>query len=205
VRGFRIELGEIEAALDSHPEVGQAVVVAHSDESDKRLVAYVVAGREAEEVALFAELRRHLAERLPDYMMPARFIRLEQMPLTPNGKVDRRALPAPATTRPDLGHPFVAPGTPTEEVLASIWSRVLGIEQVGIHDNFFELGGDSLSATQLVSQVRKSFDLELPLRALFEHPTIARLSLVFEEALVQQVDALTDEEAERLLEEGNEC
>jgi amino acid adenylation domain-containing protein len=200
VRGFRIELGEVEAALNSHPDVKEAVVAAHSDVGDKRLVAYVV-GREAEESALTSALRRHLDERLPAYMMPARFVVLERMPLTPNGKIDRRALPSPAAARPDLGHPFVAPSTPTEEALAHIWSRVLGLDRVGLHDNFFELGGNSLSATQLVSQVRKSFDVELPLRALFEHPTVAALALVFEDALVRQMDELTDEEAERLLEE----
>ncbi|HEY0172389.1 MAG TPA: amino acid adenylation domain-containing protein [Pyrinomonadaceae bacterium] len=205
VRGFRIEPGEIESALNSHTGVGEAVVAAHGDVGDKRLVAYVVAAHgdgSAEQAALTAELRRHLGERLPDYMMPARFVFLERMPLTPNGKVDRRALPAPAAARPDLGHPFVAPSTPTEEALAHIWSKVLGLDRVGVHDNFFELGGNSLSATQLVSQLRKSFDIELPLRALFEHPTVAALALVFEEALVRQMDELTDEEANRLLEEG---
>ncbi|MDT5268370.1 MAG: hypothetical protein QOH49_556 [Acidobacteriota bacterium] len=201
VRGFRIELGEIEAALNSHPYVVEAAVAAHSDGGDKSLVAYVVAARESEQTALTSELRRHLGERLPGYMMPARFVVLEQMPLTPNGKVDRHALPAPAAARPDLGHLFVAPSTPTEEALAHLWSKVLGLDRVGIHDDFFELGGHSLSATQLVSQVRKSFDVELPLRSLFEHPTVARLALVFEDALVRQMNELSDEEAERLLEE----
>ncbi|HEY6186081.1 MAG TPA: amino acid adenylation domain-containing protein [Pyrinomonadaceae bacterium] len=202
VRGHRIELGEIEAALGDHPGVSQAVVAAHIADSDKLLIAYVEASREAATSELAAELRLHLKERLPDYMMPARFVILDEMPLTPNGKVDRRALPAPATARPDLGHPYVAPGTAVEEALARIWSGVLGLDRVGIHDDFFELGGNSLSATQLVSQLRRSFEIELPLRALFEHPTISELALVFEDALVSQVDELTDEEAERLLEEG---
>jgi amino acid adenylation domain-containing protein len=198
VRGFRVELGEVEAALGTHPNVSQAVVAAHREQEDKRLVAYVVAGG-AEESELTAELRRHLKERLPDYMLPARFVFLEEMPLTPNGKVDRRALPAPAAARPDLGRPYVAPETATEEALARIWSRVLGLDRVGLHDDFFELGGDSLLATQLVSQVRQSFQVELPLRSLFEHPTVAGLAPVFEDVLVRQMDDMTDEEAEHLL------
>jgi len=173
LRGYRIELGEIEAGLLEHGSVGQAVVVAREDVAgDKRLVAYVVA---ADSVAPDAgELRAHLQRSLPDYMVPSAFVVLEVLPLTPNGKVDRKALPAPEG-RPEIAE-YVAPRTPTEEVLAGIWSEVLRVERVGVHDNFFELGGHSLLAMRLVARVRDEFKIELPLRALFETPSAGALA-----------------------------
>jgi amino acid adenylation domain-containing protein len=173
VRGFRIELGEIEAALALHGAVREVVVMAREDEpGDKRLVAYHVATRGV----AASELRGFLKEKLPEYMVPAAFEQLEALPLTPNGKVDRKALPAPQSGRSGLEVAFVAPRTPAEEALARIWSEVLGIAGVGVEDNFFELGGHSLLATQVVSRVRRALDVELPLRALFERPTIAALA-----------------------------
>ena len=131
---------------------------------------------------LVPQLRGFLQERLPNYMVPAAFVRLDALPLTPNGKVDRQALPQPQPTRSVLEAPFVGPRTPVEEVIAGIWRQLLGLEQVGIHDNFFELGGHSLLATQVISRLRAAFQMELPLRRLFETPTIAELALAIEKA-----------------------
>ncbi|HVR96838.1 MAG TPA: amino acid adenylation domain-containing protein [Thermoanaerobaculia bacterium] len=174
VRGFRIELGEVEAALAAHPQVRQAVVVAREDAGERRLAAYVVGEAAAD------ELRRHLLERLPDYMVPAAFVTLVALPLTTHGKVDRRALPAPAAARETRG--YVPPRGPIEEMLAGLWAEVLGIERVGAHDDFFDLGGHSLLATQAVSRARVAFGVELPLRALFDRPTVAGLAVVVEAA-----------------------
>lgn len=169
IRGFRIELGEIESALNSHPEVQEAVVVAREgDHGDKAIVAYVVCN-------MPEILRAYLASKLPNYMLPAYFVRLDSLPLTPNGKIDRRALPEPDMSRATLEESFVAPRSAIENQLADIWAELLDIERVGIHDNFFELGGHSLKATQVVSRIRDTFQIELPLRSLFEKPTVAEL------------------------------
>jgi amino acid adenylation domain-containing protein len=174
VRGFRIELGEIEAVLDQHSAVRQAVVVVREDEpGDKRLVAYVVP-EQGQEITT-SELHRFVKAKLPDYTVPAAFMLLEALPLTPNGKVDRRALPVPDAARPELDVSLLAPRTPVEEVLAGVWTQVLGVQQLGIHDNFFELGGHSLLATQIIARIRELFQVDLPLRSLFEEPTVAGL------------------------------
>ena len=171
IRGFRVELGEIEAALRQHPQVREAVVVAREDvPGDKRLAGYVVPEGEAPGVAA---LRGFLKDLLPDYMVPTAWATLDALPLNRNGKVDRRALPAPDVAR---GEGYVAPRTATEEVLAAVWAEVLRVERVGIEDNFFELGGHSLLATRVVSRIREVFRAELPLRALFEAPTVAALA-----------------------------
>jgi amino acid adenylation domain-containing protein len=174
VRGFRIELGEIEAALLACPEVAEAVVLARRDTpGDVRLVAYVV-GRQGEaEEDLAGALRRPLAERLPEHMLPAVFVRLPALPLTPNGKVDRKALPAPEWR---AGTAYLAPRTALEEVLAGFFAEVLGVSRVGVQDGFFRLGGHSLLATQLVSKVQGAFRVKLPLRRLFETPTVEALA-----------------------------
>jgi amino acid adenylation domain-containing protein len=186
IRGFRIELGEIEAALLQHLDVREAVVIVREDiPGDKRLVAYVVPKVEAvleAAIPTVGELRSFLLAKLPDYMVPGAFVFLEAMPLTPNGKIDRRALPAPDTSHRELEDNFVAPNTPTEEILAAIWAEVLGLQLVGINDNFFELGGHSLLATQIISRIREAFKIELPLRHLFEAPTIASLGHSIETA-----------------------
>jgi aspartate racemase len=202
VRGFRIEPGEIESALASHEAVRDALVVARADEAgEKQLVAYVV-GASGEEVPGTSQLRQFLRERLPEHMIPSLFISLDQFPLTINGKVDYRALPAPSAAQAVIETAFVAPSTMTEEILARIWSKVLSVKRISIHDNFFELGGNSLSATQLVSQVRHTLEVELPLRDLFQYPTIAQLAVPIEEALIMQVDELTDQEAEEILKDS---
>ena len=175
IRGFRIELGEIEALLTQHPEVQQAVVVAIDHQGDKRLVAYIVPHVETRNFASL-QLCQFLKEKLPEYMIPSAFVLLEALPLTPNGKIDRRALPAPENNNIELDSNFIAPRTEVEKIIASIWTEVLGVPQVGIHDNFFELGGHSLLATQVISRLRAKFEAEFPLRCLFESPTVAGLS-----------------------------
>jgi amino acid adenylation domain-containing protein len=198
VRGFRIELGEIESVLREHESVNEAVVIALEDKgNEKRLAAYVVTAQGASRN--ISELRNSLKERLPDYMIPSAFVYLDALPLTSHGKIDRRALPAPDAERPALAEAFIAPRTPTEKSLASIWTKLLGINRVGINDNYFELGGDSLLATQLVSQLRGVFEVELPLVNLFQYPTLAELATSIEEAIIEQMEEISDEEAEQLL------
>jgi amino acid adenylation domain-containing protein len=167
VRGFRIELGEIEAVLAQHPAVAQAVVVARDDGDDRRLVAYVVPAGTAPSPE---ELRARVRTKLPEFMEPAAFVFLDALPLTPNRKVDRKALPAPTMT--EAAAAFTAPRNPAEELLAEIWAGVLRLERMGIDEDFFALGGHSLLATQLMSRVRRVFGRTLPVRALFERPTI---------------------------------
>ncbi len=175
IRGFRIELGEIENALRRHPKLLEVVVLAREEQpGDKRLAAYFVS--RPDQSATANELRIFLKEKLPDYMVPSAFISLVALPLTANGKVDRKRLPAPDQARPELHGNHVAPGTPTEITVAGIWCEVLRLKQSGVHDNFFELGGDSLLAIQVVSRLRQSFGVEVPLTALFEASTVAALA-----------------------------
>lgn len=180
LRGYRIELGEIEAVLNEYPAVQQAVVVAREDApGDKRLAAYIVLQNivlQKDQTAMVDDLRSHMMQQVPAYMVPSAFVLLETLPLTPNGKVDRRALPAPDDTRPELREAFVAPRTPIEEMVTGIWSQVLGIEQIGIHDDFFTLGGQSLLATQVTSRLRTALQVEVPLRTFFEASTVAQLA-----------------------------
>jgi amino acid adenylation domain-containing protein len=176
MRGFRIELGEIEAVLIQHPHVMEtAVIIQEEGCLNKRLVAYFVSNLTLALIPSYI-LRDFLKEKLPDYMLPSFFIELEALPLTPNGKVDRRALVQLSINSCQLPEEtFVAPRTPEEELLAGIWAEILDVEQVGIHDNFFELGGHSLLATQVMSRIRDTFSCELPLRHLFESPTVSSL------------------------------
>ncbi len=175
VRGFRIELGEIETVLGQHSLVREAVVTVREDvPGDQRLVAYLVP--DPSQTPTAGELRTYVNQRLPEYMVPSAYVPLERLPLTPNGKVDRKALPAPDMARPDLDQAFVAPRLPIEEVVARIWASVLGVERVSVHDNFFTLGGHSLLATQVMSRLRDTLNVELPLRTLFEAPTVAALA-----------------------------
>ncbi|NIR48175.1 amino acid adenylation domain-containing protein [candidate division KSB1 bacterium] len=180
IRGFRIELGEIEAALVQHEAIDEVVVACREedvDKSEKRLVAYLVS--KADPKPTVSELRRFLQANLPDYMVPSAFVFLEAFPLTPNGKVDRRALPAPGGIRPELGSAFVAPQNEIERGIAGVWQEVLGVEKVGIDDNFFDLGGHSLLLVQVQSKLQKKFERELSIVDLFKYPTINALAKYF--------------------------
>jgi acyl carrier protein len=214
VRGYRIELGEIEGVLQEHEGVKEAAVVVReavggAGRAEKRLVGYVV----LEGGVKTGELRRYLKERLPEYMVPGVWVEMERMPVTANGKLDRRGLPEPEGGRPELEVGYEEAGTETEKKLAEIWAQVLGVEKVGVHDNFFDLGGQSLLATQIISRSRKALHIELPLRKLFEFPTVAELANVIAGIRTEQSDAilanelaelqaLSEAEAQKLLEEG---
>ena len=175
VRGYRIELGEIESVLSSHPSVREAVVVVRDDAvGGQRLVAYLVTLGEAS--LSVADLRAYLQTKLPSYMVPGAFVTLSELPLTPNGKLDRKRLPAPEASIREVMPEIVELRSPSEELVASVWRQVLGVERVGSDENFFELGGHSLLATQVASRVRKVFGIELELRQLFERPTVAGLA-----------------------------
>jgi amino acid adenylation domain-containing protein len=192
IRGFRIELGEIESVLSRHPKVREAVVVAREDRpGDKRLTAYVVGRGDQQPQA--DELKQFLKATLPDYMVPSAWVSLASLPHTPNGKINRAALPAPDEGQSDVAGELTAPSTNVEKILASIWAEVLRVERVGIRDNFFDLGGHSLLAMQVLSRLRSVFSAEIPLRALFESPTI-------EELAQRIVDLnLADESLDRML------
>ncbi|MCI0392288.1 MAG: amino acid adenylation domain-containing protein [Acidobacteria bacterium] len=182
IRGYRVELGEIEAMLAEHPAVREsAVAVDRTEATDQRLVAYVVA--ESGNSLTLAELRRFLSPWVPEHMLPEALVFMEALPLTPSGKVHRRALPAPCEFQSVNSGVTARPQTITQDLLSVIWAKVLGIESVGIHENFFELGGHSLKATQVINRVRESFQLELPLSRLFESPTIAGLAQVIDQSL----------------------
>ncbi|MBD2199772.1 MULTISPECIES: non-ribosomal peptide synthetase [Calothrix] len=184
LRGFRIELREIEAVINQHPGILASVVLLREDEpGNKTLVAYIAL--DAPNQLTSSELRRFLESKLPNYMLPNAFVILEALPLTPNGKVDRQALPLPDATQLIQQSNFVPASTPVQQMLVGIWKQVLGIEKLGIHDHFFELGGHSLLATQLISRIRQILHLELPLRCLFESPTIAKLAAVIQTMVMQ--------------------
>jgi amino acid adenylation domain-containing protein len=176
LRGYRIELGEIETMLGEHPGVNRSIVIIREDiPEDRRLVAYIVPDRSTT-IPTPSEFRQFLQQKLPDYLLPSAIVTLETLPLTPNGKIDRKALPIPDAATSQFQTSFVAPTTPTEITLAQIWTQVLRIDRIGIDDNFFELGGHSLLATQVISRARQTFEIEIPLQALFEQPTIAGLA-----------------------------
>ncbi len=195
IRGFRIELGEIEAKLCGCSGVREAVVIAREDVAgDKRLVAYVLP-TDAE--LSVAALRSELAALLPEHMLPAAFVQLASFPLTPNGKLDRKALPAPDASAV-LARAYAAPQGAIETAIAAIWQDLLGLERVGRHDHFFELGGHSLLAVRMTVRMREAFDVDVPLRSLFEHPVLSRMS----DAVVSlQLTLFPDEEIERLQDE----
>jgi amino acid adenylation domain-containing protein/non-ribosomal peptide synthase protein (TIGR01720 family) len=175
LRGYRIELGEIEAVLREQAGIRDAVVLVREDQpGHQRLVAYVVPEGQPPSIA---ELRAQLGHTLPEYMVPSTYVFLEAFPLTPNAKVDRRALPAPEAARPDLESDYVAPRTPEEQIMAGIWAQVLGVEQVGVYDNFFELGGDSILSIQVVARANQA-GLRISPRQVFQYPTVAALAAV---------------------------
>lgn len=213
IRGFRVELGEIESVLGQHSSVLEAVVLARAEAGgEQRLVAYLVCEPGYE--SSHSGWRRYLAERLPEYMIPAHFITMEKLPLTANGKLDRRALPAPEQSRPKLEAAYEPPRNATEEVVIGVWAEVLKVERIGANDNFFDLGGHSLSATGVIFRLREALRTDLPLRALFESPTprgladaLARASgdrEVLEEIARTnlELEQLSDDEVKALIEES---
>jgi amino acid adenylation domain-containing protein len=195
IRGFRIELGEIESAIEQHPGVREAAVVGRDEGAAARLAAYFVPRNPGSVDA--AGLKTFLKARLPGYMIPSAFVLLESLPRTGSGKVDRARLPEPGRSREDAAD-FISPRTPVEQCLASIWAELLHLDRVGATDNFFDLGGHSLLATQVVSRLRDAFGVEIPLRALFESPTVEELSLVIAQAQAEQA---SPDDLARLLDE----
>ncbi len=178
IRGFRIELGEIEATINTHPQIKETVVITREDiPGNKRLVAYLV----TDESLNTKQLREFLKEKLPEYMVPSAFVTLDTLPLTPSGKINRRALPAPDKLSIQLETKFAPPTNPIEQTLANIWVEVLGVKKVGIYDNFFDLGGHSLLAVRLVAQIEKVTHKKLPLAALFQFTTISEIAHLLEE------------------------
>lgn len=211
IRGFRIEPGEIEAVLSEHGAVRETAVLAKPDTSgNKRLIAYVVT--QPNQTADALTLRAFLKDRLPEYMVPALVMLLDEMPLTPSGKINRRALPEPDESTRAIVQEFVAPRTAVEAVVAKVWSEILSVERVGVNDNFFDLGGHSLLATQVISRLKSSFKVNLPLRTLFESPTVAELSAAIVAlevqpgqaekiaGVLQKLGGMTPEQMKQLLE-----
>jgi amino acid adenylation domain-containing protein len=211
VRGYGVEVSEVDRKLLAHSGIKDAVVLAREDRpGETRLVGYVVPVRKP--APTISELRMFLKETLPDYMVPAAWVLMDSMPRAPSGKVDRRALPIPPDTRPELATPFTAPRTPVEEELAAIWAALLSLDQVGIHDNFFDLGGHSLLATRIISRVVDHFQLELPIQSLFQSPTVAEMASIIMEnqtknldeenlrRIVAELELLSDDDAGHLIE-----
>ena len=211
IRGAKVEIGELEAVLSEHPEIKQSAVVAFDrSNGEKSLAAYLVC--RSHPAPTVTDIREYLSKKMPDYMIPSAFMFMESLPLT-NGKVDRKALPRPDDKRPDLITPFALPASGIEKSLARIWEEVLDVRPIGNHDRFFDLGGHSLSASRVVSRVIQQFQLDIPLRSLFESPTIADMATVITAhrgktldergvtKLIDELDALSEEEAKRLVRE----
>ena len=193
IRGYRIELGEIEAVLNQHESVREAVVVMREDGgSEKRLVCYLVPVSAAPEVE---GLREFLRLKLPDYMIPSAFVTLKEIPLTPNGKVDRRALPAPSQTRPALRQNYLAPRNELEQMLASMWCEILGIEQVGICDNFFDLGGDSIRGAIFINRLQERLGEIVHVVVIFTMPSVEQLAQYLDKEYAAAVSRLLGENA----------
>jgi len=197
IRGYRIELNEVVSALNQHPAVRESVVVSSENGTgEKRLVAYLVP-RAA--LPPLSELRDFLGKQLPDYMLPATFVSLQALPVAASGKVNRSALPEPTEENILREETFLSPRTPTEQRVAAIVASLLGLPQVGLNDNFFYLGGNSLFGTQVIARLRDAFHVELPLLTLFDHPTVVDLAAAVERLMLANLDAMSEEEAQRLL------
>jgi len=198
ILGYRIEPAEIESAIDRHPAIAASVVAARSyDCSGIRLIAYVRIRNGERPTAI--ELREFLKASLPDYMIPALFVEIDHLPLTPNGKVDRRSLPSPADENRLPEEAFAAPRTPTEMRVAEIICALFKVKEVGVSDNFFLLGGHSLLGAQLVIKIRTAFGVDLPLRAIFDAPTIAALSQTIERYIIARIETMSEAEAQTLV------
>jgi acyl-coenzyme A synthetase/AMP-(fatty) acid ligase/acyl carrier protein len=210
VRGYGVDISEIENVLRDHAGVKEAVVMLRGNNGqDDRLVAYLVP--KGSSSLSVSDLRKYLKSRLPDYAVPSQLIAIKHFPLTPNGKIDRQALPHPGNARPDLDTPYSPPSTERELRLASLWAEALSVDQVGIHDNFFDLGGHSLAASRLITRLIDTFQLELPIKALFDAPTIADMAAIIAEnqikratdadldRMLSEIEAMTDDNAEKQL------
>jgi len=216
IRAYRVEVAEVEMALLERDDIKEAVVVAREDRpGNARLVAYVIPA--SQPTPTIPSLRSTLRETLPEYMVPSAFVFLDAVPTLPNGKLDRLGLPAPGSARPELGTALVGARTPVEQGLLEVWAEVLGLDEVGVHDDFLELGGDSLLAGQVVSRVISEFRVELPLRSLFQAPTVADMALAITQRqakaadqadidrLLAELEALSTEEAKQLLAEDGDA
>jgi amino acid adenylation domain-containing protein len=201
VQGYRIELGEIEAALIQHPDIQAAVVVAQGEpRGAKRLVAFVVPRVERK---MPEDVREFLGGKLPAYMVPGVFLELGTLPLTANGKVDRKALVVPDDALEEETRAYQAPRTPLEEIVAEVWSNLLDVERVGVHDDFFLLGGDSLMAMRAVVHLRQALDVDLPIRVLFDSPALEDTARCIEDRMLAELEEMSDEEARSLLADGS--
>jgi acyl-coenzyme A synthetase/AMP-(fatty) acid ligase/acyl carrier protein len=213
IRGYRIDVSEIENALRAIDGISDAVVVGREDGfGEKRLIAYFVPTTRP--IITVTRIRKELVSIIPDYMIPSVFACIAAIPQTPNGKIDRLHLPSPTGERPWLDIPFVSAATNTEEDLSQIWSEVLEIDQVGIHDNFFDLGGNSLAASRIMSRVLRTFQLELPIKTIFEAPTVAGMGAIIErnrinrasdeiniDRVLREIEVMTEGEAQRSVDE----
>ena len=210
IRNFRVDIGEVEATLAEYPEVKLASVIAKEESSgDTRLIAYFVPRNKP--APSVGELREYLGARLPPYMVPSVFVALDELPLTGTGKVNRRALPDPGKSRPNLATPLVAPTTEVESKLAAIWQDVLSLDRVGVNDNFFDLGGHSLAASRVISRVIQAFQVELPIKALFDAPTVTAMATIIAQnqtkrasnaelaRMLNELDSMSEEEAQNQL------
>ena len=198
IRGYRIEPQEVTAVLNNYPDVEASMVVAQEETSgEKRLVAYIVPRRDV--VLRAAALRNALAEHLPDYMIPSRFVQLESLPLSMNGKLDRAALPVPTPENTLQEDPYEGPQTEIQQRLSTIAGTLLGVDRVGIDDNFFNLGGHSLLGAQLIHRIRHTFGIELSLLSIFEYPTVRKMSAEIDRLLLAKLQAMSEDEAQRLL------
>jgi amino acid adenylation domain-containing protein len=198
IRGFRIEPEEVAAAINAHPAILQSAVIAREINSDRRLVAYVVP-HVARSAPALGDLREFVSARLPDFMVPATFVLLKSLPLNANGKADRTALPDPSDSNTLRDEEFAAPRNELESAVANILATLLGVEKVGVNANFFALGGHSLLGTQLIVRLRDTFGVEIPLRSVFEAPTVAELAAEIDRLVLARVETMTEEEAEVLL------
>lgn len=210
IRGYGVDLLEVEQAVLSHPGIKKAVAVAKADQNGlPRLVAYVVP--RVQQFPSIRDLRQHIRKALPDYMIPSVFVKVDEIPLTSNGKVDHRALPEPDSSRPKLHTNFVAPRSEEERRIVKIWSEVLGLTKVGVSDNFFDLGGHSLAAARVVTRVFQEFRLQIPLQYLFESPTVSEMAGIIVkhrnqflnatelESILQELESVSEKETQGLL------
>jgi acyl-coenzyme A synthetase/AMP-(fatty) acid ligase/acyl carrier protein len=186
IRGQRMELDEVETVVNQYPAVRQNVVVAKDYvPGDKRLVAYVIPDKET--IFNADELRQYLKSKLPEYMVPSYIVEMETFPLTTNGKVNRRALPDPDWNETKDSKTYVAPRNPVEEILAGIWAEILRVDKVSLHDDFFQIGGHSLLATRLITRVCREFNIDIPLRSIFEQKTIAEQAVLVEATIIKEI------------------